>query len=228
MTLQNLLTSIKNRDSIAASLVAATTGPRFEENISTNLKKEGTYTNLSVSEYRATTHYSDLKRIITSADTKNQIINVPNLNRDLGLPSRIIINQPHGKNNYPDFLLIYNDFVLPLEIKFSKSTGKKPTWNGGYPRSKSIYIFGSYGMRQTSSFVGDDYLEPAERLALLSVSDIATNAMADAATSNPDYDEAKFSVYMRAMYNQKFNTIGNENEETHQINAISLAASCGF
>lgn len=49
---------------------------------------------------------------------------------------------PYGSQNYPDIILFENQFIVPFELKFSRSA-TKPVWNSGLPRSNGIYIFGS-------------------------------------------------------------------------------------
>lgn len=51
------------------------------------------------------------------------------------------ISQPFGTQKYPDLLILDNETVLCLELKFSQNKTTKPVWNSGLPRGKwVIYI----------------------------------------------------------------------------------------
>ncbi len=84
------------------------------------------------------------------------------------------IKQPHGTQNYPDFLLFTKDYIIPVEIKYSKKKDKQkianhmtltPMWNSNLPKANGIYIFGVSGTRVTF-FRGCDVLDANTRIKL--------------------------------------------------------------
>ncbi len=84
------------------------------------------------------------------------------------------IKQPHGTQNYPDFLLFTRDYIVPVEIKYSKKKDKQkktkhealtPMWNSNLPKANGIYIFGVSGIRVTF-FRGCDVLDANTRIKL--------------------------------------------------------------
>jgi len=230
MTLYNLLLNIHEKNwKELGSVLAASSGKAFENQIETLLSSNSSYLPIHKDKYRKSPFYNQIKSEIISSNYHEDFFEIDGINEYFKLEGRrIIISQPHGANNYPDFLLISNNKILPLEIKFSTKNGDKPVWNSGYPRSKSIYIFGSFGLRDISAFNGDDYLIAAERSALLYASSIADNAMQNQINNDPNIRRNKFEPYMRAMYNQKFSTLRNENRSLFEQNAFNLARSSDF
>ncbi|WP_322908971.1 hypothetical protein [Mycoplasmopsis felis] len=55
----------------------------------------------------------------------------------------IYIYQPFGSQNFPDFLILTNNYVIPLEVKFSKKNknSELPKWNSNVPKSNAIYLY---------------------------------------------------------------------------------------
>lgn len=66
---------------------------------------------------------------------------------------------PYGSQNFPDFLVFTNQFIIPIELKASKRTGSKPMWNSNLPKANCIYIFASFGKRDITFFRGTDVIE---------------------------------------------------------------------
>jgi len=66
------------------------------------------------------------------------------------------IAQPTGKNDSPDFIVRYNGKLYFLECKSSK--GLQPTYNGGRPKERYIYIFTSRSVNKTTIYYGRDVL----------------------------------------------------------------------
>lgn len=86
---------------------------------------------------------------------------------------RFFIFQPNGSQDFPDFLLILDNSIIPLEIKFSKNRTKrndlnsfKPMWNSNIPKQNAIYIYG-VANEDTTYFLGSDILEIDTRNALI-------------------------------------------------------------
>ena len=70
------------------------------------------------------------------------------------------IFQPYGSQDYPDLLIFNGDRLIAVELKFSKGQQGKPMWNSGAPRPTGIYIFGAYGRKDLTFFMGGSVLEP--------------------------------------------------------------------
>lgn len=64
------------------------------------------------------------------------------------------IYQPYGSQSYPDFLIISNNKVQPIEVKSSKCN--IPMWNNSLPKRNCIIIFGNYHFKDITFFFGDD------------------------------------------------------------------------
>ena len=73
---------------------------------------------------------------------------------------------PAGKQDYPDFLIMEQDRLISIEVKYSGKSQPKPMWNSGLPRPHGIYIFGSYGCRDITFFMGRDILSPDDVMKL--------------------------------------------------------------
>ncbi|GAA7525521.1 hypothetical protein MMM114_01480 [Helicobacter pylori] len=81
--------------------------------------------------------------------------------------------QPFGSQNYPDFLVFICDYVVGIEIKFSKNDkGEKnlqtsrPMWNSNLPKPNAIYVYGVANANITF-FKGSDILSYETREVLL-------------------------------------------------------------
>ena len=68
-------------------------------------------------------------------------------------------HQPLGKQNYPDFVVLWDDRLVCLEAKFSTKSQRKPVWNSGLPRQSGVYIFGSRERGDITFFVGRDVVD---------------------------------------------------------------------
>ena len=66
------------------------------------------------------------------------------------------IAQPTNKNDSPDFIVRYKGKLYFLECKSSK--GLHPTYNGGRPKERYIYIFTSRNVNKTTIYYGRDVL----------------------------------------------------------------------
>lgn len=75
--------------------------------------------------------------------------------------------QPFGKQNFPDFLIITDNFVLPLEVKSSKNKDSNlPKWNSNIPKANSIYIYTNTDRHNPIIFLGDDFVDNNTRIEL--------------------------------------------------------------
>ena len=75
------------------------------------------------------------------------------------------IAQPTNKNDSPDFIVRYKGKLYFLECKSSK--GLHPTYNGGRPKERYIYIFTSRNVNKTTIYYGRDVLNNEVRDLLL-------------------------------------------------------------
>ena len=66
------------------------------------------------------------------------------------------IAQPTNKNDSPDLIVRYKGKLYFLECKSSK--GLHPTYNGGRPKERYIYIFTSRNVNKTTIYYGRDVL----------------------------------------------------------------------
>jgi hypothetical protein len=73
------------------------------------------------------------------------------------------VSQPFGSQNYPDFLLFTQKYIVPIEIKYSSDKSKKPMWNGNIPKANGIYIFGNNIFQDFTFFKGNYILPKAEK-----------------------------------------------------------------
>ncbi|WP_322902295.1 hypothetical protein [Mycoplasmopsis felis] len=80
----------------------------------------------------------------------------------------IYIYQPFGSQNFPDFLILTNNYVIPLEVKFSKRSknSELPKWNSNIPKSNSIYLYANSKKQKPIVFLGDDFLGHETRILL--------------------------------------------------------------
>lgn len=61
---------------------------------------------------------------------------------------------------FPDFLILTKNFVIPLETKFSTKNNRNelPKWNSNIPKSNSLYLFASTTKENPIMFLGSDYI----------------------------------------------------------------------
>ncbi len=83
------------------------------------------------------------------------------------------IFQPYGSQNFPDFIILTERYILPIEIKYSTNIKKqmnlnsfKPMWNSNLPKPNALYVYGIAG-EKTTFFMGNDILEFDTREVLL-------------------------------------------------------------
>ena len=128
---------------------------------------------------------------------------------DINLENDSFIEQPFGKNSNPDFIVKWNDVLIPIEAKSSETT-THPTFNSCLPKRKCIYIFCCNKYDATTIFRGCDILSEAQR-ELFSKINAAIKEVCDEANlkihEDDDFDTG-FELYHRAMYVQKTSKTG--------------------
>lgn len=173
-------------------------GSDFEERIMSFLKMKMGYTMILKKDVEK----EDWKFIHSHVSNKlgTDFINLPNSNL-----KRTIIFLPYGSQQFPDFIVCTDSKVVPIEIKFSTKKQSKPIWNSNVPRSNAFYIFGSYGMKDITFFLGDDVLVPKHRKFLYDFfSDI--RALQDKIRVDMpalDVTDRGFTPYIRAAFDQR-------------------------
>ena len=80
-------------------------------------------------------------------------------NNFLTLTHQTYFRSPYGSQNFPDFLIFTNKYIIPIELKASKRTGSKPMWNSNLPKANCIYIFASFGKKDITFFRGAEVIE---------------------------------------------------------------------
>ena len=112
------------------------------------------------------------------------------------------ISQPFGTQQYPDFLIFDRDYVLCIELKFSKGKTAKPVWNSGLPRFYGLYLFGSYGRNDITFFRGCDILDDQDRELLKGFFDKELERSESFNSAYMSDQEFGFSTYARKAYQQ--------------------------
>ncbi len=192
--LQSLFTDLKTNKSLYLN---ADTGKDFEERISTKLSKMG---------------FGRIRKIDVDnnkfAQLKVEVL-TKNSSHDLQNPfadtfREHYIEQPYGKQNYPDIIVLDQSKLISIEVKFSAAKQGKPVWNSGLPRPNGIYIFGSLERDDITFFRGCDVLSIAEIEGLQDFFDVGLKGHQDH-FNKEEMGKQKygFSVYVRKTYEQK-------------------------
>lgn len=169
-------------------------GSDFEERIIDCFKKHGV-------DRRVKEHDADLKKYVASirpliTDKLSTSLLVNTIGADNPYYRGIFIHQPYGSQEYPD-ILYFGKYIVPIEIKFTKDKSHVPMWNGNLPKDSGIYIFGQYGEKQLTFFMGKDVLSHEDRLFLTNKSNAMRAICPDKITENG------FIVYFRETYAQR-------------------------
>ena len=120
------------------------------------------------------------------------------------------IYQPFGSQNYPDFIIFWKEYLIPIEVKFSlNASNSKPVWNSNLPKYEGFYIFGNSGSKQLTFFKGQFVLTKEERRKLVDFwqlpKQIETQFEKDLTKSFHSNElslEYGFSPYIRVAYEQ--------------------------
>ena len=124
--------------------------------------------------------------------------------------TNIFVHQPYGSQQFPDFIIFTEKNIICMESKYSTKKGVKPVWNSNLPKSNTIYIFGSYGKRDVTFFLGEDILPQNERVILNNFFSETTNKlMKDFQSELKSKFDSKemlfehgFNVYIRKAFEQ--------------------------
>lgn len=120
------------------------------------------------------------------------------------------IRQPFGSQEYPDFLIFTERKIIPIEIKYSKTTS--PMWNSNLPKANGFYIFGSHESKDITFFCGKNVLSELKRTKMI---DFFEEMKQYERKFNKDLKEIRdphnrgFNVYIRRAYEQKSETKDN-------------------
>lgn len=68
-----------------------------------------------------------VKKLILDDMKLGPVENIFSYQRDM---VDFFVAQPFGSQNYPDFLIFTNKYIVLIEIKYSSDKAKKSTWNG--------------------------------------------------------------------------------------------------
>ncbi|WP_026389730.1 hypothetical protein [[Acholeplasma] multilocale] len=155
---------------------SANDGTRFEDKLRSRLrtnfsefKKNDIFNLEGIAKKTAEKKYKELKEKILSKSSV-EIVENP-----FGKIDNSFIFQPYGSQNFPDFLIFTNGFVIPVEAKFSTNEkegsnkpteNSKPMWNSNLPKANALYIYGIAGLNITF-FIGSDVLCQETREKLL-------------------------------------------------------------
>jgi len=74
--------------------------------------------------------------------------------------NNIFIREPFGSQSFPDFLIILNENIVPIEIKNSKGKNKNPMMNNSYFVKDGIYIFSNES--NVTFFKGEDIVSDTQ------------------------------------------------------------------
>ncbi|MBU4689962.1 hypothetical protein KQ873_02850 [Mycoplasma zalophidermidis] len=103
----------------------------------------------------------NLQNIKDSILSKTSFENIENPFQNL---RNNFIYQPYGSQQFPDFLIFINDYIIPVEVKFNKNPNgdatiynTRPMWNSNVPKLNAIYIYGIANVN-TTFFIGGDIL----------------------------------------------------------------------
>lgn len=71
------------------------------------------------------------------------------------------VREPFNTQSFPDYLVLEQNYIIPIELKTSKDTDK-PMWNNSIPKQEAIYVFMAYAnvpkKREVLFFKGSDVI----------------------------------------------------------------------
>jgi len=120
------------------------------------------------------------------------------------------IKEPYGGQNFPDFMVFTENYIVFIETKYSEDKSTKPMWNSNLPKANSFYIFGSYGKEDLTFFKGSEVLPHKERIELVNFFE-KTKEIQNSFETKIENDFLKkkiamdrgFTVYVRKAFEQK-------------------------
>lgn len=109
--------------------------------------------------------------------------------------------QPNGTQNSPDFRVNFGGKIYDIECKSSKQA--YPTYNGGLPKERVIYIFCSGKYNQTTIFFADDVVKTSKRELFACLIE-ELNVILRKYQALPEWqdDDRGFNFYIRNMFTQ--------------------------
>lgn len=181
-------------------------GPDFEDRFESSLKKYG-FNRKSKEDKNTKIILNAIKKNIQNKIGENYIDNIY-AKEDKSMED-CFIRTPYGSQDFPDFLIFTKKKIVPIEIKYSENNSTKPVWNGNFPKANSIYIFGSYGKKDVTFFLGGDVLPMNERKAFIyffkkikTLEEKFRKVMKDKREKNEMSFDRGFNVYVRRAYEQ--------------------------
>lgn len=176
----DILKEIKTKNKFYSN---AWNGDQFESKFRNKLKSSGfseivqnigTTSAIQEISFLENIDFSQAKRIFIQIKKrileKNSEENVKNPFSNI---KNSFIFQPYGSQNFPDFIVILEKYIIPIEIKYSKNPNGKinyhatrPMWNSNIPKPNAIYIYGIAG-KAVTYFKGSDILSYELRKTLL-------------------------------------------------------------
>lgn len=146
--------------------------------------------------YPETTGRKDFfrKKIENFNDLEKSIFNINNEQTENKTQfNNTFIYQPFGSQEYPDFLLIGEKFIYPLEAKSSDK--KKPMLNSGLIRPTGLYIVRL--AKKFSFFKGSEFINKEEYTEIINYFDKASE---NDKKFNETSKNKNFKVYTRAAF----------------------------
>lgn len=121
-----------------------------------------------------------------------------------------LIRQPNNTQQWPDFLVVYKQRGIGIEVKSSKQD--QIVWNSGLPRMNGIYIYNGGLATQdnipnTTYFLGQHVLTVMEQ-KLLSDAREASHKISH--LYNDLLNTSRWSLYARPMFNYAGRFLANE------------------
>lgn len=227
--LSQLLKRMNSNEISIQRLFATPTGRGFEQIILDELTKNGTIIIIDVDQLKKDGKaFSEFKASIINLDEFEPLKNFWYKKMTIG--RTILVKEPFGSQSYPDLVLINNNYVLPIELKFSTQYGDRPVWNSGLPRQNGIYLFGSYMHRRSTFFKGSSLLQYDQIKLLVETFDKAEKFLKNIFEENKqEFKNMNFDVYLRRMYNQKTSLFADEELKQNRENeAILYVEKLGF
>ncbi len=158
---------LQNKDSFLRSK----TGNDFEDRFEEYLRHDG-YIRLDKTDYKDL--LSSIKKSILNKKSDTYI-----KMSEINGVCKSYFRLPYGSQEYPDFIVLTNNYIVPVEIKYSTNDGAKPMWNSNLPKRNGIYIFGSHDRKDITFFAGRLVISETERDDLLDLFENLHNIMED-------------------------------------------------
>ena len=227
--LYKLFENIREKNSVYTS---ARKGEDFEEKIKSFLKSNS-FTEIQendISNFEKITieTANDIYKILKDKIVdKNSIEVSKNPYKNI---KKSFIFQPYGKQNFPDFIVLLDNFVIPIEVKFSTNEKKgnpssKPMWNSNLPKANSLYIYARAGISVTF-FKGSDILPQDTRELLLGFWERITKGGDLWNKFNDDIKKLEnpfgFYPYIRKAYTQNSSVATYKQETENGTERISI------